>query len=163
MISIVKFVHIAALSLWCAGLLALPLLLALHEPDRGQHRFARLRMVTHAGYTRIVTPAAIVAITAGTMLIYLRGTWVPWFLAKLVLVGILALFHAWIGHVTLEMGERDGDTPAPRAWPVVGGASVVIVAILTMVLAKPAIPTDVVPDWLASPRNQSLPVEEVPI
>lgn len=163
MIVAVKFLHIAALSLWCAGLLALPLLLALHAPGGGQQNFARLRLVTHGGYTRIVTPAAVIAIAAGTALIFLRGTWTPWFFTKLVLVGILALFHAWIGHVTLAMGEGDGDVPSPRAWPVVAGVSTVVVAILVVVLAKPGISADLIPDWLEQPRNQSLPVEEVPI
>lgn len=162
-ISGVKFIHIAALSLWCAGLVALPLLLARHHPDRTQHQFTRIRLVTHYGYTRLVTPAAVIAITAGTVLIYLRDVWTPWFLVKLVLVGWLALFHAWVGHITLNMGERDGDYCPPPAWPIVGGSLATMIGILVLVLAKPAISADLLPDWATSPRHQALPVGEVPI
>lgn len=158
-----KFLHISALSLWCAGLVALPLLLARHHPDRTQHHFTRLRLVTHHGYTRVVTPAAVIAIAGGTALIYLRGTWTPWFLAKLVLVGLLALFHAWVGHITLNMGERDGEYHPPPAWPLVGGSLATMIAILVLVLAKPAFGIDLLPGWLTSPRNQPLPVGEVPM
>ena len=35
-LSIVKSLHIAALILWCAGLLALPLMLAKHRRDEAQ-------------------------------------------------------------------------------------------------------------------------------
>ncbi|MET0271270.1 MAG: CopD family protein [Sphingomonas sp.] len=162
-VTAVKFLHIAALSLWCAGLIALPLLLALHDPRRQQHLYARLRIVTHSAYTRLVTPAAVVSIAAGTALIYLRGTWVPWFFAKLLFVGVLALVHAFIGHVTLQMGERDGDYCPPPAWPIVGVAIAAMIVILTLVLAKPAIGTDLMPGWMTSPMHQPLPVDEVPI
>jgi uncharacterized membrane protein len=138
-------------------------MLALHDPAGEQHRFARLRIVTHSAYTRIVTPAAVIAIAAGTVLIFLRGTWVPWLFLKLLFVGLLALFHGYIGHVTLVMGERDGDYRAPPAWPIVAGSLATMVVILTLVLAKPAVPDGLVPDWLAHPRNQALPVDEVPI
>ena len=46
MIAALKFLHIAALSIWCAGLVGLPLLLARHAPSDDQHRYSRRRLVT---------------------------------------------------------------------------------------------------------------------
>jgi uncharacterized membrane protein len=36
MVAALKALHLAALILWCAGLLALPLLLARHDPHQPQ-------------------------------------------------------------------------------------------------------------------------------
>jgi len=69
MIALLKSVHIIALAVWCAGLLALPLLLQVYgrrEEIRTQAGFSEFRLLMHAAYTRIVTPAAVITIAAGT-------------------------------------------------------------------------------------------------
>jgi len=83
-LTVVKALHIAALILWSAGLIALPLVLGKHEAGEEQADYARLRRITNYGYTRIVTPAAVIAVSAGTALIFLREVFVPWMFAKLV-------------------------------------------------------------------------------
>ena len=88
-ITLLKAIHIMALLLWTAGLLSLPLMLARHEEGEHQFRYARIRKFTHYSYTRLVTPAAVIAIAAGTPLIFLRGMFVPWLFAKLALVAML--------------------------------------------------------------------------
>src|SRR5690606_27389949 len=60
----VKALHIAALTIWCAGLFALPLMLARHDPAIGQADYSRIRVASHYGYAWGVTPAALVAIAA---------------------------------------------------------------------------------------------------
>ena len=79
---------------WCAGLFALPMMLARHDPAIGQADHTRIRHATHYGYTLLVTPAAVLAIAAGTVLIFLREAFMPWMFAKLVLVAALVAFHA---------------------------------------------------------------------
>lgn len=162
MILFFKTVHITALLLWCAGLLALPLMLARHDQRHGQAEYARIRRYTHYSYVGVVTPAAIVAITAGTVLIFLRGVFVPWMFAKLAMVGILILLHAWIGHVTIGMGEDTTDTEPPSAVWLVTPAGVVMVVVLFLVLAKPAWDGALFPDWLLEPRGRQLWPDEVP-
>jgi uncharacterized membrane protein len=72
----VKALHIAALVIWCAGLFALPLMLARHDPAIGQADYSRIRLASHYGYTWVVTPAAMLAVAAGTLLIFLRELFV---------------------------------------------------------------------------------------
>ena len=40
----------------------------------------------------------------------------------LVLVGALVLLHAWIGHVTVNIGESRGGYTPKRAWPFLAAA-----------------------------------------
>jgi len=163
MIAAFKFLHIAALSIWCAGLVALPLLLARHHPADNQSEFARTRLVTHQVYVAIVTPAAVIAITMGTALIFLRGVFVPWMFAKLAVVGLLVLMHAWIGHITVKVGEERGDYRSPPAGLLVGSSLLVMLAILILVLGKPVLEEGLVPAWLLRSQGQPLPLREVPI
>lgn len=164
MIVTAKFLHIAALCVWCAGLIGLPLVLARHDTAHDQSQYARLRLLTHKAYTAIVTPAAVVTIAMGTALIFLRGVFVPWMFAKLVAVGVLVLLHAWVGHVTLVVGERKGSYDPPRGWPVVTTsiAALASVTILLLVLGKPHLIDRLAPRWLNHPQDQPLPVDEVP-
>lgn len=159
---LLKAIHILALTIWMAGLLALPLMLARHEEGEEQTRYARLRLFTHYGYTRLVTPAAIIAIAAGTPLIFLREIFVPWLFAKLAIVALLVAFHAYIGHIVLVMGEEAGERQPPRAWPITVALFVLITAILLLVLMKPALDVALIPDWLQHPLHHQLPLDEVP-
>lgn len=163
MIATIKFLHIAALCIWCAGLIGLPLLLARHSPADDQAAFSRLRIITHHGYIAVVTPAAVLSIALGTALVFLGNVFVPWMFAKLVLVGVLVVIHSWLGHITLQAGKRQGGYDPPGAAGFVVASLVAMVTILLLVLGKPLIGPEIVPDWLLSPRGQSLPVREVPI
>jgi protoporphyrinogen IX oxidase len=161
-IAIVKGLHIAAVVLWGAGLLAVPLMLAHHATDHEQEEYERVRRYTHYGYTHLLTPAAVIAVAAGTALIFLRGVFVPWMFAKLALVGALAALHAWIGNTVVRMGEETEEPrPAPALIPVALGI-VLMGAILLLVLAKPAIDDGATPDWLHAPLERQLPLDEVP-
>ena len=98
-----KAVHVTGLVLWCAGLFALPLMLARHDSSISQHDYARVRNATHYGFTVLVTPAAVTAIASGTLLVFLRDVFVTWMFFKLVLVALLVTFHAWIGHTLVNI------------------------------------------------------------
>ena len=154
-----KALHIAALLVWCGGLFALPLLLARHDAAMGQSDYARIRRVTHYGYIFGVTPAALVAIGAGTALIFLREVYVPWLFAKLVFVALLVGFHAWVGHTLVAVAETEGThVPPDPALPLVL-LLVPVLAILTLVLAKPELQVIPLPDWLMQPYGRQLPFE----
>jgi len=161
-VTLVKALHIAALALWCAGLIALPLMLGKHRADEAQADYARLRLLTHDSYILIVTPAAVVAIAAGTLLIYLRGAFEPWMFAKLVAVGMLVALHALVGHTVVLMSERRGEYAPPSSVPLVSGSIATMVVVLLLVLAKPVVP-DWLPAWLTAPQNRQLPFDETPI
>lgn len=161
-ITILKALHIMALLLWMAGLLSLPLMLARHEEGEHQFRYARIRKFTHYSYTRLVTPAAVIAIAAGTPLIFLRGVFVPWLFAKLALVALLVALHAYVGHIVLKMGEESGEQQPPPAWPMLAALCVLILGILSLVLLKPPLDAQQLPELLHQPIGRHLPLDEVP-
>ena len=113
-----KAVHITALIVWCAGLLALPLMLSRQNSGNTREDYVRIRRATHLTYTIGLTPAAVIAVVAGTWLIFLREALVPWLYAKLVFVALLVIAHAWIGRIVVTVAEkrpREGQpSPLPR-------------------------------------------------
>ena len=172
MIAALKFLHIAALAIWCAGLIALPLVMhGYGRPSamRRQSSYAAFRLLAHRSYTRIMTPAAVVAITAGSALIFLRRLTDPWMLAKLAAVSAMVLVHAWLGHLVAQSGDHAADLgdgwrlPSPLIALVAGVPP--MVAVLVLVLAKPDLAglVDAIPAVLREPQGRSLPDAVVPI
>jgi protoporphyrinogen IX oxidase len=168
MIAFLKSAHIIALAVWCAGLIMLPVI--LHYYGRGakvrtQAGFATIRNLSHFSYTRLVTPAAVIAISAGTILIFLLELVDLWMLAKLVAVAGMVLVHAWLGHLIVQTGEGLGayEMPPPLIALVLGVP--LMVAVLWLVLAKPDLAplVDRIPAFLREPQDRELPPDLVPI
>lgn len=155
-VPLLKGVHIAALVLWCGGLLALPLMLSRHDPAVSQDDYRRIRRATHLTYTVCVTPAALVAVIAGTWLIFFREVFVPWLYAKLLFVAGLAAAHAWIGHLLVQVAETPGRHRPPEPHLPIAAVLVPALAILVLVLGKPDLGTIPLPDWLREPRGGQL-------
>lgn len=162
MVAALKALHLAALILWCAGLLALPLLLARHDPHQPQSTYTRLRLLTDASFRLVMTPAAVVAIAAGTALVFAREVYQPWMLAKLAVVGLLVCLHAWQGVLVTKMGETAGQHPSPGTVRPISLAIGLMSVVLLLVLGKPEFAADRLPDWLNEPRYRALPMLEVP-
>ena len=154
-----KAAHLVALFVWCGGILAMPLMLARHDPSNADDDYLRIRRATQLTYTIVVTPAAIVAIVAGTWLIFFRETLVPWLYAKLFFVALLVFAHAWIGHILVSVAESKGRSAPPAPWLPMLLALLPMIAILVLVLGKPDLSWIVFPDWLAEPRGGQLPLE----
>lgn len=158
-IPIFKVIHIAALLMWCGGLLAMPLMLSRHDPAMLEEDYRLIRQATHLTYTLCVTPAAVTAVIAGTWLIFMRGTFVPWFFAKLAFVALLVFAHAWIGHILTQVAEEPGDHKPPHTLFPVTAVLIPMVVVLTLVLAKPTLDWIVFPNWLIEPRGGQLPFD----
>lgn len=153
---VMKVVHIAALCLWLAGLIILPLLFRAYRPGLGHENFRRFRKLTHYGYIRFLTPAAVVAVAAGIALILLRGIFEPWLIIKLFLVSGLAMAHAYIGHMIVLTAETAGAVRLPSpVWPLAAVLALSF-AILFVVLAKPDIAA-AFPHWMMQPQSLDLP------
>ena len=168
MIAALKALHIAALAVWCAGLVALPVLMHVYgrpERMRTQAGFAEFRLLAHRSYTRVVTPAAVVAIAAGSVLIVVLRLADPWMLAKLVAVAGMVLVHAWLGQLVALTGQRGGywAMPSPLIGLVLGVPLMGVV--LWLVLAKPDLwaLAEALPEALRQPQGRSLPDAAVPI
>ena len=148
-----KLLHIAALSVWAGGLLALPAQLvrerraAQQDPaaDLGtlwQHRVSRF------AYDVVVSPAALVAIGSGTALIFVTRPLEGWLFLKLVSVAALVAVHMYTGRIIDQIEEPELRLTARRAQVLFGLALVFIALILWLVLQKPAVPASLLPPWL---------------
>lgn len=154
-----KALHLSMLIVWCGGLIVLPLMLARHDPAISASDYALIRHSTHLTYTMVVTPAAVLAVIAGTWLIFLREVFVPWLFGKLVFVALLLVLHAWIGHIIVSIAEEPGRHKAPNPYIPAGGVIACALSILILVLGKPDLGWLSFPDWLSTPRGGHLPFE----
>lgn len=165
MIAILKALHIGSLVLWCAALIALPLLLGLYrkvsdtsQPSLVQENYTRFRRLTHLSYTLIATPAAVIAISAGTALIFAAAVFEIWLLVKLVFVAGMVLAHVWLGHMLVQSGERGLFWRMPRPAAALLVAVPCMLGVLWLVLAKPDLSdlAQALPDWMTEPRGLTL-------
>jgi protoporphyrinogen IX oxidase len=168
MIAALKAGHIMALVVWCAGLIVLPILLHVHgrgDDARTQTGFAQLRLLSHFSYTHLITPAAVIAVAFGTVLIVMLELVDPWMLTKLVAVAGMVLVHAWLGHLIAEAGEGRGTYRMPPPLIALVLAVPLMAAVLWLVLAKPDLAPLVerLPEFLLEPRFREIPQDLVPI
>lgn len=141
--------HIAGLVCWGAAILCVPTLLLNGELfQTGSATAGAARETGHAEGTTVIarrtflwvaTPAALIAVSSGTLLFTLMATLEIWMLLKLVLVSALVLVHIAIGLLMLR-AERAGHAARTPGW-LAGGASAtmlaLMLAIVALVLAKP--------------------------
>lgn len=159
MIPLIKALHISTLVIWCGGLIALPLMLSRHDPAITQADYANIRRYTHFTFVLVVTPAAVLAIGSGTVLIFMREVFQPWLFAKLSAVCLLVLSHAWLGHVVIRVAETAGRHVPPHPRPVIALQLALMLTILVLVLAKPDPGGIDMPGWLSEPRGAHLPLD----
>lgn len=138
MIAWLKLVHIAAICVWMAGLVGLPGLYVQRARIVQGDRLYMLQRTIRFAFLKLVSPAAFLAIASGAALIFASRAFEPWLSAKLALVAVLALIHTLTGLVIIRLFE-DGETyPVWRFVAVTAVTIVLIVAVLALVLAKPA-------------------------
>lgn len=153
MIAWMKAIHIATLSIWCAGLISIPLML-LRRPEMVGEPLYALQRATRFAFIIVISPAGFIAIGTGTALIFAQETFTFWFAVKLLFVGILAKIHIRTGTAVVEVFKDEGAFPPWKAMGAVIAAALVTTAILVVVLWKPetselGIPQNVfAPGWL---------------
>lgn len=151
-----KAAHIAFLSLWAAGLVALP---ALIGPRTETHdgEYARRMRFTRLAYELVVSPAAVFTVATGTALVFVAAWETPWLAAKLVAVGGMGLLHMLVGRGLARRSARLEAGPATRA-AIALGAVGLISAVLAFVLGKPDLAAeDFLPTFLLEGRPVGFP------
>ncbi|MBF6617745.1 MAG: CopD family protein [Candidimonas sp.] len=132
--------HIATLTIWSAGLLYLPVLYMVNRKEHNAETLRRLRVISRVAYTRIASPAAVLAILTGTALVYVADASGAWLAAKLAIVTLMGVFHAYCGHMLALLGH-EGQHKAQRhtiaGWQLIVPL-LLIPTVLWLVLAKPA-------------------------
>lgn len=155
----IKALHLGFLAIWVAGLIALPRMLAHHDRAVVQAEFAQIRRATHFGYVWVLSPAAILAISTGGALVFLRDVFTVWMFAKFVLVSGLVAIHAWVGYTIIAVAETEGqyEPPEPLVSTIVSFG--LVIGILCLVLAKPELEELSIPSWLMTPLGRQLPFD----
>lgn len=135
-----KIIHIAAIAVWCAGLISLPSLYIQRKSLSGA-ALHRLQRIVRTSYIVLVSPCAFLAVASGTALIFTEHVYQSWFAAKLAFVGALAFLHVMTGLVVIRL-FREGETYHPTRFVIATAlALIVILSILWLVLAKPTLPS----------------------
>lgn len=132
-----KFIHIAMIAIWAAGLICLPFLYRQRSEVGVETDLHRLHAMTRFFYIVILSPAAFVAIGSGTALIFVQQTFEGWFSLKLLFVGALVVIHLLTGLLILKLFEEAGHYPNWRYVAVTAITTAVVTAILIVVSAKP--------------------------
>lgn len=132
--------HIAALTIWSASLLYLPVMFSV-DHDASTSASKRLRIMSRFAFVAVASPAAVVAIISGSGLVYLTQATGSWLAAKLLVVSLMGAFHVYCGRMLTVLGhegshKRERGASAP--WLVVVPLALVA-AVLWLVLAKPAL------------------------
>ena len=151
MITLLKFVHLATIAVWSGGLLVLPLLFWQRRHVANIEQLEQLHRITRFVYVVMTSPAAFVAIGTGTALIFLQTTFREWFSLKMVLVGAMAMLHVLAGLTAVKVFAPDGRFGRGAFIALTSVYLVLIVAILWVVLAKPAIDSNEIAPHLFDP------------
>lgn len=138
--------HIIFLSIWVAGAYFVPVILAgagrhennFSEPPEGIDSMARFV------YTHVATPAALISITAGSAVFLINQSANFWLLVKLTFVAILAAAHASLGLLIIRVERKQYAQVRAWSYAFIALLSTLIIIILWIVLAKPAVP-EVIP------------------
>lgn len=132
-----KVIHIVTLLFWAGTLFYLPSLLAAHADTSRRTAFFRLRALTRYTYLGVASPAAILAIISGAVLIQLADAIGGWLFLKLTTVALMVAFHVLCGSLVSALAWEPEKYASPSlTWLVVIPAVLVPVTIW-LVLAKP--------------------------
>jgi len=130
-------VHLVGLLTWSAGLFALPALYAAYPNIHDSRSRQRLRGMARFTFIAIASPAAVITIVAGTVLIHPTGAYEGWLVLKLGLVALMALFHIVCGRLVVVLHHKPSFWPAGAHLALIAVPAILISCILWLVLAKP--------------------------
>lgn len=133
--------HMAAILIWVATLLYLPIMMSAYpdtppDIDRKPQPYSS---VARFLFTRIATPAALLAIIAGTVVFLLNRTVELWLIVKLTLVTALVFAHTLAGLLVLY-AERSSKRRHIRTLcrTLLAVLCLLMAGIVWVVLAKPS-------------------------
>ena len=101
-----KFFHIAAMAVWFTGLFFLPRMFIVRVQAGDTADLGELQAMGKTLYFGIMTPAAVLTVTLGTVLLAygFTGAWLP---IKLSLVAMAVLLHLYLGQLLYDLGRGE--------------------------------------------------------
>lgn len=101
----IKSLHIVFMVTWFAGLFYLPRLFVYHamaDDEVGRERF---KIMERKLYYGIMTPGGVLTIVFGLWLWLAYPFGGAWLHLKLVLVGVLVVYHLWCGQIVKQFRD----------------------------------------------------------
>ncbi len=137
---VVKSLHIIFMVTWFAGLFYLPRLFVYHAlaAPGDQVGIQRFCVMERKLYYGIMTPGAVLTLAFGVWLWLGWGFHGGWLHAKLALVALLVVFHAYLGKLMVDLREgRNRHSHVYYRWINEIPALPILVAIVFLVVMKP--------------------------
>jgi putative membrane protein len=136
----VEAFHIIFMVTWFCGLFYLPRLFVYHTLSFDEPGTTRFKIMERKLFFGIMTPGAVLTITFGVWLFsyspqaYLHA---DWFLAKMLLVALLIIFHFYLGKLLIDF-KRDRNRHGHVFYRWLNEAPVIfLVGIIILVVVKP--------------------------
>ena len=101
----IKAFHIIAVVTWFAALFYLPRLFVYHATSADTASIERFKIMERKLYRGIMTPSAMVAVALGLWLWLGFGFSGGWLHAKLALVTVLLVYHAYCGKLLRDFRD----------------------------------------------------------
>ena len=134
----VKSFHIIFMVTWFAGLFYLPRLFVYHCLAQDAVGIERFKVMERKLYFGIMTPGALLTIAFGLWLWLGYGITGGWLHAKLALVAILVVYHAFLGKLLLDFrNDRNTHGHVFYRWLNEIPALPVLVGVILLVELKP--------------------------
>jgi putative membrane protein len=102
----IKSFHIIFMVTWFAGLFYLPRLFVYHAMSEDAPSRERFKVMERKLFFGIMTPGAVLTVVFGLWLWLGYGFYGGWLHAKLALVGVLVVYHAYCGKLLVDF-RRD--------------------------------------------------------
>lgn len=133
----IKAFHIIAVICWFAAIFYLPRLFVYHAMCEDQISNDRFKIMERKLLNGIMTPSAIATIVFGGWLLSYGAFWGTWMTIKLVLVGLVLVYHGWCIY-TVRLFKQDQNTRSHVFYRVMNELPVLaLVAIVILAVVKP--------------------------
>lgn len=137
---IIKALHIIAMVAWFAGLFYLPRLFVYHAVAHDKISLERFCVMERRLFYAIMWPAAVLTTVFGIWLISYNASYylnAGWMQAKLVLIGLLWVYHFICGHL-IKQFARNQNTLSSRFYRIFNEVpTLLLIGIVLLVVVKP--------------------------
>jgi protoporphyrinogen IX oxidase len=136
----IKAFHLIAMVAWFAGLFYLPRLFVYHADSTDQISQERFKIMERRLYYGIMAPAAIVTVGLGFWLLsynfsgYLLMSWMQ---AKLLLIGILIIFHLYCGILRKQFANDKNKHSSTFYRYLNEFPTLILIAVVILAVVKP--------------------------
>jgi len=133
----IKVFHLFAVISWFAGIFYLPRLFVYHAMSEDDISRQRFKVMERKLLWGIMTPSAVLTVALGLWLWLGYGFSGTWLTLKLVLVGLLLVYHGWCIKIVNDF-KRDRNTHSHTAYRWMNELPVfLLLGILILVEIKP--------------------------